>query len=376
MSTGPVSLGGATLELDLGYAPANNSQPFVLVAQAGGSPVTGTFSGLAEGASISLDDLAFSITYLGGDGNDVVLVGPPNNVPTDLALSNSSVNQSGGVNATVGTLTTTDADGSDTHTYTLVSGTGDTDNASFNISGSTLRANDAALMAAGNYSVRLQTDDGNSGTYQEAFVITVADDVGPTVVSVAAPTNGTYRASVFLDFTVSFSDPVTVLGVPALEVTVGETARTATFHSGGGTTNLVFRHTVQSGDEDTNGVALGGLTLAGGTIRDAAANNAVLTLNNVASTTGVLVDGVAPLVSTVMRKTPAQQTTDSATVVFEVTFSEDVANVDASAFTVAPVNGGTITGSVSGVSGGPKIYDVTVNIIGGLGEFRLDVNGQ
>src|SRR5690606_33246806 len=49
-----------------------------------------------------------------------------NAAPTDIALSNSSVNQSGGANATVGTLSTTDADGSDAHTYTLVSGTGDT----------------------------------------------------------------------------------------------------------------------------------------------------------------------------------------------------------------------------------------------------------
>jgi hypothetical protein len=67
---------------------------------------------------------------------------------------------------------------------------------------------------------------------------------------------------------------------------------------------------------------------------------------------------------------------DTATLVFEVTFSEDVTNVETSVFAVTPVNGGSITGSVSGVSGGPRIYDVTVEITGGLGEFRLDVNGQ
>lgn len=299
-----------------------------------------------------------------------------NNAPTDIQLSNVSVNQSVGVNAVVGTLSTTDADGDPSFTYTLVAGTGDTDNASFNISESSLRANDSGALAAGNYSVRVQTDDGNGGTYAEAFSITVADDVAPTVVSVAAPTNGTYRASVFLDFTVSFTDPVTVLGVPALELTVGETARTATFHSGGGTTDLVFRHTVEVDDEDMDGVAVGALTAAGGTIRDAAANNAVLTLNNVASTAGVLVDGVAPLVSSVTRKTPLAQMTDATTVVFEVTFSEDMINVDAAGFAVTPVNDGTVTANVTGVSGGPRIYDVTVLITGGLGEFRLDVNGQ
>ncbi|MBO6662886.1 hypothetical protein, partial [Roseivirga sp.] len=61
---------------------------------------------------------------------------PPNNAPTDISLTATSINQSvTGVNTTVGTLSTTDADGGDTHTYSLVAGTGDDDNASFNISG-------------------------------------------------------------------------------------------------------------------------------------------------------------------------------------------------------------------------------------------------
>jgi large repetitive protein len=370
--TGTVSLGGATLNLTLGYA-ATSGDTFVLINNDDADAVVGTFSGLAEGSIFTVGSDRFQVSYFGGDGNDVVLTYDPNSTPTDISLSNSLVGQSGGVNATVGTLATTDADGGDSHTYTLVEGDGDTDNASFNISESSLRANNVGVLAAGTYSVRIRTDDGRGGTYEEAMSITVVDDVGPMVVSMAAPTNGIYRASVFLDFTVSFTETVTVLGVPALELTVGETARTATFHSGGGTTNLVFRHAVQVGDEDTDGVAVGALTLAEGAIRDGAANNAVLTLNNVASTEGVLVDGVAPLVSSIARKTPSQQTVDTTTVVFEVTFSEDVANVVASAFTVASVNGGTITGTVSDVSGGPKIYDVTVQITGGLGEFRLEV---
>lgn len=422
------------------------------------------------------------------DDIDVSAAVIPNQAPTDIHLSNATVNQSTGVNAAVGTLSTTDADGSDTHTYSLVSGTGDTDNASFNILGTTLRANNASALSEGSYSIRIRTTDPASGTYEEAFTITIVDDVAPTVsdvhisisggtgtggaykigdtvtaawdnsafgddnsdtitgvtvdfsqfggaaavvaanssgtwtatytitsgaidasnrnisvaatdnagntattsdtsnatvdnvaptvASVTAPTNGTYRASVFLDFTVTFTDPVTVLGVPELALTVGQTARTATFHSGGGTTDLVFRHTVEVGDEDTDGVAVGALTAAGGTIRDAAANDAVLTLNNVASTAGVLVDGVAPLVSSVTRKTPLEQVTDATTVVFEVTFSEDMLNVDAAGFAVTPVNDGTVTANVTGVSGGPRIYDVTVLITGGLGEFRLDVNDQ
>src|SRR5690606_28167827 len=63
-----------------------------------------------------------------------------NNAPTNIALSNSSVNQDAGANTVVGTLTSTDPDDGDTHTYSLVTGSGDADNSDFNIDGSTLRA--------------------------------------------------------------------------------------------------------------------------------------------------------------------------------------------------------------------------------------------
>jgi large repetitive protein len=103
---------------------------------------------------------------------------PSNHAPTDISLSNSSVSTGGGVNAFVGTLSTTDEDVSDTFTYTLVAGAGSTDNASFNISGANLRANDAGALSAGTYSVRIQTSDGLA-TYQEPFTITAVDPGSP-----------------------------------------------------------------------------------------------------------------------------------------------------------------------------------------------------
>ncbi|MGM0589960.1 MAG: cadherin domain-containing protein [Bacteroidota bacterium] len=103
-----------------------------------------------------------------------------NSAPTNISLNSTSVNQSGGTNATVGTLSTTDADGGDSHTYSLASGSGDTNNGSFNINGNTLRADNAGSLPAGNYSVRIQTNDGNGGTYQKSFTITVVDDIDPS----------------------------------------------------------------------------------------------------------------------------------------------------------------------------------------------------
>jgi gliding motility-associated-like protein len=99
-----------------------------------------------------------------------------NETPTDIALSNSSIAENVSANATVGALSSTDPDAGGTFTYTLVSGTGDTDNASFNISGSNLRiTNSPDFEARGSYSVRIRTTDQGGLTYEEAFTITVTN---------------------------------------------------------------------------------------------------------------------------------------------------------------------------------------------------------
>lgn len=186
-----------------------------------------------------------------------VVAPPANSAPTDMALSNSSVSQSTGADATVGTLSTTDSDSGETFTYTLVSGAGSTDNASFNLSGATLRANDSTAMAAGTRSIRLRTTDSASGTYEEAFTITV-------------------------------------------------------------------------------------------------------------------VDNIAPLITSIVRLTPLTQTVTTGPVVFAVTFSENVIGVTPARFTVTPVSDSTVTGTVTAVSAGTNTFNVTVNITGGAGAFRLD----
>ncbi|MCE9685551.1 cadherin-like domain-containing protein, partial [Shewanella sp. AS16] len=125
------------------------------------------------------------------------LYGVANSAPTNISLTSTSVNQSLGVNATVGTLSTTDADSGDSHTYSLVAGTGDTDNASFNISGSTLRANDASALAAGSYSVRINTNDGTAD-YAKALTITVVDNLWPTYQNGTPSLSGTTQTQTTL----------------------------------------------------------------------------------------------------------------------------------------------------------------------------------
>lgn len=101
-------------------------------------------------------------------------INTPNSAPTDIILSNSSVSPSAGTNAVVGTLSTSDPNGSDTHTYSLVAGTGSTNNASFNISGATLRATNTLAMAPGSYSIRVRTTDQAGAFYEEQMTIMVS----------------------------------------------------------------------------------------------------------------------------------------------------------------------------------------------------------
>ena len=99
-----------------------------------------------------------------------------NDAPTDIALSNSSVAEDAAVGTTVGLLGSTDQDAGDTHTYTLVAGAGDNDNASFQITGNTLQT--AVLLdfeVQSSYTVRVRTTDSGSLFFEEAFAIVSTD---------------------------------------------------------------------------------------------------------------------------------------------------------------------------------------------------------
>jgi len=117
-----------------------------------------------------------------------------NSTPTDISLSASSINENVAANSTVGTLSTTDPDAGNTFTYTLVAGAGSTDNAAFNISGSSLRITASPNYEAKNsYSVRVRTTDQGGLWYEEAFTITINDvnEPAPTFEVPEMRANGT-----------------------------------------------------------------------------------------------------------------------------------------------------------------------------------------
>ncbi|MFM8189853.1 MAG: hypothetical protein ACKN85_15340, partial [Pirellula sp.] len=109
-----------------------------------------------------------------------------NETPTDISLTSSSIAENAGVNATVGTLSTSDPDAANTFTYSLVSGTGSTDNAAFNISGSSLRANsNFDFETKSSYSVRIRSTDQGGLFIEKVFTInaTNTNELGSVTVN-------------------------------------------------------------------------------------------------------------------------------------------------------------------------------------------------
>ncbi|MCS6232747.1 tandem-95 repeat protein, partial [Shewanella baltica] len=137
--------------------------------------------------------------------------------------------------------------------------------------------------------------------------LAVVDNIAPTVTSVNSSTaDGTYKVGDPISIQVNFDESVTVTGTPQLTLETGTTDRIANCASGTGT-SMTCTYTVQAGDTttDLDYVATNSLALNSGTIRDAAANNATLTLaspgaaNSLGANKAIVIDGVAPNVNSV-----------------------------------------------------------------------------
>lgn len=166
---------------------------------------------------------------------------------------------------------------------------------------------------------------GNTLTSNIVFV--EQPDLSPNATSVSVPSHGTYKEGQNLDFTVNFDEAVTVNttgGTPNINLTIGtgETVQ-ATYVSGSGTSSLVFRYTVQAGENDADGISVGtNIILNGGSIKDSTGNDAVLILNNIGLTTAVLIDTLAPAINVLNPLDNATQVDINSNLV--MTFSEAV----------------------------------------------------
>ncbi len=122
----------------------------------------------ADRDGLSRDD-AFSVTVT--DANDP---------PTGIGLSRGDVDENLPAGTAVGTLSATDQDAGETHTYALVPGDGDADNGSLVIEAGTLRTAEVfdfeTREACG---IRVRVTDSHGAVFDKPFTITVNDANDP-----------------------------------------------------------------------------------------------------------------------------------------------------------------------------------------------------
>ena len=179
------------------------------------------------------------------------------------------------------------------------------------------------------YTITARSTDpaGNTGTTTRTLVY---DTTAPTVTNVTSTkADGAYPAGTLIPVTVTFSENVTVTGSPTLALNSGGTA---TYSSGSGGATLTFNYTVGAGDNsaDLDYPATNSLALSGGTIKDAATNNATLTLpavggaNSIGGQKNIVIDTNTPVVSSVSSSNADGAYRAGQTIHVDVTFSKAV----------------------------------------------------
>ncbi|MFC4875056.1 DUF4347 domain-containing protein [Negadavirga shengliensis] len=265
-----------------------------------GNDATLTLNSVGSTASVFVDAVVPSISSVSVPANGTYVA----NDNLDFTVNfddNVTVNTGGGtpripltIGSTTGYAEYLSGSGTSAVAFRYTVQTGDLDSDGIAVGGS-VDANGGTLKDASGNDATLTLN--SVGSTALVFV----DAVAPSISSVSVPANGTYVANDNLDFTVNFDDNVTVNtggGTPRIALTIGSTTGYADYLSGSGTSAVAFRYTVQTGDLDIDGIAVGGSVDAnGGTLRDASGNDASLMLNSVGSTASVLVDAVVPIVT-------------------------------------------------------------------------------
>ena len=229
--------------------------------------------------------------------------------PIDIILDNVEIREITVTGSLVGTFTTQDPDLGDTHTYALITGTGDDDNGSFTITGDQLFLNttlDFDIQSL--YSILVETDDGNSGRYSKVYIITILEFINTTPTDV-------------------------ILSSSSVDETAPTSTTVGTFSSTDPDPDETFTYTLVAGEGDTdNGsFTISGIDLKTNTDFDYLVKNSYSIRVQVEDSNGgifeiiltiFISDTRPPVVSTL---SPADESTDATkSVELVITFNEAV----------------------------------------------------
>ncbi|RZA26837.1 MAG: hypothetical protein EOP10_02290 [Proteobacteria bacterium] len=155
-------------------------------------------------------------------------------------------------------------------------------------------------IADGHYYACLRSKDkaGHVSSWLASSNAVNVDATLPTITQISSSSpNGTYKAGTVLTLHVTFSEPITVSGVPTLTLETGVTDRVVNLSSSTGST-LTFLYTVQAGDVSSRLEALS--LSAAGSITDGVGNAAIRTLpssgspNSLSVLKSLVIDTSAP----------------------------------------------------------------------------------
>ena len=157
----------------------SNNTPYVAYSGGGASVMKfntyNTLSGTPRNADVG--DYNISLTVSDGintvDHNFTITVNYTNDAPTDITLSNNSVSENNVSDVTIGTLSATDIDVGDTHTFSFCGGSDDNN---FTIDGATLKANGVFdYESKSSYSVCIRATDEANATFNKNITITITN---------------------------------------------------------------------------------------------------------------------------------------------------------------------------------------------------------
>ncbi|WP_321468191.1 Ig-like domain-containing protein [Halarcobacter sp.] len=244
--------------------------------------------------------------------------------------------------------------------YTLESGLSDNNG----ISVGTLNLNGGTIKdSAGN---NMTTTLNSVGSTNSVLI----DSIIPSITNVTSTAaNGSYKVGDTIAVTIIFNESVTVTGTPQLKLETGTTDRTINYTSGNGTNTLTFNYTVQNGDttNELDYTSTSSLLLNGGTIKDSAGNNAILTLaspgtvNSLGANKDIVIDTTAPTISSLNPNDGATDigTTANLVATFNENISKGTGNIvikktsDNTVFETIPVTDSKVTISSSTITINP-----------------------
>ncbi|MBD2447114.1 DUF4347 domain-containing protein [Nostoc sp. FACHB-152] len=148
----------------------------------------GAFAALkSDGSVVTWGDDSF-----GGDSSNVTtqLASGIVNISSPFDPIGLIVAENSPTNTVIGTLSSIDPNTGDTFTYSLVSGTGSTDNNLFTINGNQLQFNTSPnFEAKSSYSIRIRTTDQTNSSYEKAFTINISNVNDTLTLQALTPVN-------------------------------------------------------------------------------------------------------------------------------------------------------------------------------------------